>query len=140
MLPPVCATILRENLNIFHEPAYCLGFWGWPLPQPDAAERAARTALAIRKQFEQVQGDPTHALANFRVGLGIASGWAVAGRIGTTDQVKITAFGPAVNLAARLESMTKQVNAPILTDEATASTLKQTDLRVRCLARAIFGV
>ncbi len=35
-------------------------------------------------------------------------GIAVAGRIGTVDQVKVTVFGPVVNLAARLESMTKQ--------------------------------
>jgi len=41
-------------------------------------------------------------VTGFRCGIGIAHGRAVAGRIGTTDQVKVTAFGPVVNLASRL--------------------------------------
>ena len=51
----------------------------------------------------------------------MASGRAVAGKIGTVDQVKVTAFGPAVNLAARLETMTKQLNTSILVDSTTAA-------------------
>jgi adenylate cyclase len=101
-----------------------MGFWGWPLPQPDAAERACRTALAIRREFSAANraGDP---LRNFRVGIGIASGRAVAGKIGTVDQVKLTVFGPVVNLASRLEGMTKQFKAPILMDEPTAAAIRQ---------------
>ena len=49
-----------------------------------------------------------------------ASGRAVAGGIGTSDQVKVTVFGPVVNLASRLEGMTKLLHAPILLDEAAA--------------------
>ena len=48
----------------------------------------------------------------------------MAGKIGTSDQVKITAFGPVVNLASRLESITKTVHAPILLDECTAQVLR----------------
>ena len=63
----------------------------------------------------------------------------VAGKIGTIDQVKVTAFGPVVNTASRLEGMTKLVKAPILVDEATAaavrSTLPATLARVRRIAR-----
>ena len=55
-------------------------------------------------------------LANFQVGIGIAHGRAVAGKIGTVDQVKVTVFGPVVNLASRLESMTKQLRVPIVID------------------------
>jgi len=42
-------------------------------------------------------------MANFRIGIGIASGTAVAGKIGTIDQAKVSVFGPVVNLASRLE-------------------------------------
>ncbi len=52
------------------------------------------------------------------MGIGIATGKAVAGKIGTVDQVKVTVFGPVVNLASRLEGMTKILHAPILLDEA----------------------
>jgi adenylate cyclase len=98
-----------------------MGFWGWPLGHTDIVARACRAALAIRAKFEasaKRAGDP---LADFRMGIGIATGRAVAGRIGTVDQAKVTVFGPVVNLASRLEGMTKIFRAPILLDETTAN-------------------
>jgi adenylate cyclase len=95
-----------------------MGFWGWPLAQDDAVERACRAALAIQAAFTEQSS------SRFRVGIGIASGRAVAGKIGSTDQVKVTVFGPVVNLAARLETMTKQLRAPILIDPPTAAVLR----------------
>ena len=102
----------------FHGDA-AMGFWGWPLPQPDAVERACRAALAIRTAFESAEG-----ISDFRVGIGIASGRAVAGKIGTVDQVKVTVFGPVVNLASRLETMTRQLRASILIDPPTAAVIR----------------
>lgn len=106
----------------FHGDAV-MGFWGWPLDQEDAAQRAALAALGIRAEFEAAARREGHPLSDFRIGVGIATGRAVAGKIGTADQVTVTAFGPVVNLAARLESMTKFIHAPILLDEATAEIL-----------------
>jgi adenylate cyclase len=102
-----------------------MGFWGWPWPQPDAALRTCRAALAIRGQFEAAARDPQSPLAGFQAGIGIATGKAVAGRIGTPDHVKVTVFGPVVNLASRLEGMTKILQAPILLDEATAGAVRR---------------
>jgi adenylate cyclase len=96
-----------------------LGFWGWPLEQPDKAEMASRAALGIRAAFEAFTTKPGHPLAEFRVGIGVATGPAVAGPIGTEAQAKVTVFGPIVNLASRLEGMTKLLRVPILLDEAT---------------------
>ncbi|HEX3727203.1 MAG TPA: adenylate/guanylate cyclase domain-containing protein, partial [Pirellulales bacterium] len=110
-------------LGDFHGDA-AMGFWGWPLKQPDAAMRACLAALAIRAEFAETAGRPDDPLADFRVGIGIATGRAVAGKIGTVDQVKVTVFGPVVNLASRLESMTKILHAPILIDERTAIVLR----------------
>jgi len=119
-----------------------MGFWGWPLPQPDAVERACRAALGIRAEFAGTSRGVTGSsspLADFRVGIGIASGKAVAGKIGTVDQVKVTVFGPVVNLASRLEGMTKILKAPILIDSATADAARQrlstNEARVRRVAR-----
>jgi adenylate cyclase len=44
----------------------------------------------------------------------------MAGKLGTTDQYKVGVFGPVVNLAARLESMTKQFAVPILVDDGVS--------------------
>lgn len=121
----------------FHGDA-AMGFWGWPLPQPDAAERACRAALSIRKEFLASATGSVHSLAGFRVGIGIASGRAVAGKIGTVDQVKVTVFGPVVNLASRLEGLTKSIQTPILIDDATAKlargSLGRDEARVRRVA------
>ncbi len=102
-----------------------MGFWGWPLPQPDRVKRACLAALATRALFEAVGRQPSHPLHGFRVGLGIASGRAVAGKIGTVDQVKVTVFGPVVNLASRLEGMTKILRVPILLDEGTSQAVQE---------------
>ncbi len=113
---------IREQggvLGDFHGDA-AMGFWGWPLPQPDAAVRACLAAMAIRAEFAETAQHLDDPLADFRVGIGIATGRAVAGKIGTVDQVKVTVFGPVVNLASRLEGMTKILHAPILIDERTA--------------------
>ena len=106
----------------FHGDA-AMGFWGWPLHQHDAAERACRAALGIRAGFAAASRKSDPRLADFRIGIGIASGRAVAGKIGTVDQVKVTVFGPVVNLASRLETMTKILHAPILIDRPTADAL-----------------
>jgi adenylate cyclase len=132
--------ILRHGgvVGDFHGDA-AMGFWGWPLPQDDAIERACRAALAIRASFEASSQEGDSSLADFRIGIGIASGRAVAGKIGTIDQVKVTVFGPVVNLASRLESLTKTLQAPILLDSASAriARLRLTgdEARIRRVAR-----
>ena len=115
-----------------------MGFWGWPLQQDDGVQRACRAALRIRSQFAATARTPEHPLSNFRIGIGIGAGRAVAGKIGTLDQVKVTVFGPVVNLAARLEAMTRQLGAAILVDEVTAKrvgrSMERDELRVRRVA------
>jgi adenylate cyclase len=116
-----------------------MGFWGWPLETSDHIERAARAALIIWRHFKRA-GQQSHGpLAGFRCGIGIASGSAIVGRLGTHDQYKVGAFGPVVNLAARLESMTKFFHVPILLDERTAQQLSCVEnshwARCRRLAR-----
>lgn len=122
-----------------------LGFWGWPFPSPDAAVHACRAALGIRAAFAKAAATKNHPLADFAMGIGIAHGRAVAGKIGTAEQVKVTVFGPVVNLASRLEGMTKQLRVPIVLDEATAKIVRPrlpaTEGRIRKLARLLpYGI
>jgi adenylate cyclase len=122
-----------------------LGFWGWPLSNPDAAVQACRAALGIRAAFQRAAAQPDHPLADFSMGIGIAHGRAVAGKIGTREQVKVTVFGPVVNLAHRLEGMTKWFRAPIVLDDAAAAVIRARmspeEGRLRRLARVLpFGL
>ena len=115
----------------FHGDA-AMGFWGWPLAQADSAIRAVQAAIQIR-----LENSRNKAEARFRCGIGIASGRAVAGRIGTQDQVKVTAFGPVVNLASRLEGITKAFGADVILDTTTTAALQHcgsTEFRLRRLA------
>jgi adenylate cyclase len=107
-----------------------MGFWGWPkiINRPnrlsDDVQAACQAADNLRERFEQRARD-NGPLADFACGIGIAAGPVVAGVLGTLDQRKIGVFGPAVNLAARLESMTKQLGASILIDGASQDALCQ---------------
>jgi len=116
-----------------------LGFWGWPVALVDGPLPACQAALAIQAFFAQAALTPNHPLAGFCVGIGIGHGRAVAGRIGSDEQVKIGVFGPPVNLGSRLESLTKQLQVSILIDEPTAevvrSSMPRTEGRCRRLGR-----
>jgi adenylate cyclase len=131
---------IREQGGVvgdFHGDA-AMGFWGWPLKQEDSIVRACLAALSIRTEFESAARREGHALSDFRIGIGVATGNAVAGKIGTVDQVKVTVFGPVVNLASRLEGMTKTLRAPILLDRRTALAVREkmpsNEARVRRVA------
>ena len=101
----------------FHGDA-AMGFWGWPLEQSDSALRAVEAASRIWQENSLLTAED-----RFACGIGIATGRAVAGRIGTVDQVKVTAFGSVVNLASRLEGITKAFGADVILDDATAQQL-----------------
>jgi adenylate cyclase len=80
--------------------------FGAPLEQQDQEQRAVDTAidmLRVAKQHSeeiQKQGKP-----GFEIGIGIASGDAVVGNIGSLRRMEYTAIGDTVNLAARLEEL-----------------------------------
>jgi adenylate cyclase len=118
-----------------------MGFWGWPVAAPAGPIDACRAALAIRAEFDALNRQPDHPLANFQMGIGIAHGRAVAGKIGTNELVKVTVFGPAVNLASRLEGMTRQLRVPILLDEVVSQMsrekLPHQEGRIRHLAQVL---
>jgi adenylate cyclase len=99
-----------------------MAFWGWPKGERQV-ERAAEAALHIQKRFRELSAKSDHLLAGMACGIGLAHGRGLAGRLGTPDQYKVGAFGPVVNLAARLESLTKHMGVSILADGAVAAQL-----------------
>jgi adenylate cyclase len=77
-------------------------------------------------------GDMLAAQASFRIGIGIHSGMAIVGNIGSRRRLEYTAIGETINLAARLEALTKSLHEPLLFSHATREQLPE-DLPVRAL-------
>lgn len=130
-----CEPLLAEGGSIdkFIGDAVMVEF-GSPLPVPDHALRAARAALALQKVAQEFAGwmrqrFPAHDLPPFAVGIGLHSGEAVLGNIGSPVRMEFTAIGDTVNLASRLESMTKELGCSIL---ASAECIAAAGATVRC--------
>ena len=97
--------------------------WGdtHTLGNADDAKRAVTAALAMRhglvKLNEQWKNNPDR--QPFATGIGVNHGDVVYGNIGSKDRTELTVLGDGVNLAARLESATKQFHTDILIGEET---------------------
>jgi adenylate cyclase len=131
--------VLHEGVIADFQGDSALAFWGWPVPPDDGPAAACRAALCIHSGFLEANDSADAALADFRVGIGISHGRAIAGKIGSTEQAKVGVFGPVVNLGSRLEGLTKLFRASILMDEATAAYVRahlpKSEGRCRRLAR-----
>ncbi len=99
-----------------------VAFWNAPLDIPDHALRACRAALACQKrlaemapEFEKRIGRPV------RARIGLNTGPAVVGNMGSTRRFDYTAMGDTINLAARLESAGKQYGVHLLAGESTVA-------------------
>lgn len=97
-----------------------MAFWGAPLAEPQHAAKAVSAAFemqqavaALGPEFER-RGWPL-----LRIGIGINSGIAHVGNMGSQYRMAYTAIGDAVNLAARLESLTRVFGSPIIVGEST---------------------
>lgn len=95
-----------------------MAFWGAPVATPDHAIRAVEAALAMSAALDEFRGQLGELGAGLEIGIGIHSGSAVVGLIGSADRLDYTAIGDTVNLASRVEGLTKGV-ARVLVTEAT---------------------
>jgi adenylate cyclase len=94
-------------------------FWNAPHLQLDHVERACRAALAAKAASEALNTRfEAEGLPPFGVRVGIHSGDAVVGNVGSAERMNYTALGNSVNLAARLEGLNKEYKTTILVSEA----------------------
>jgi adenylate cyclase len=103
-----------------------IAFWNAPLDQPDHARRACLAALRCQKKLEESR--PVFAAKfghELYMRIGINSGPAVVGNMGSHSRFDYTAMGDTVNLASRLEGACKHYGLPILIGESTFTVVKE---------------
>lgn len=128
-----------------------LAVFGTPLnPNPEHAPRAVQAAQAMLATLEafnaeqRAQGEP-----ELHIGIGVATGPLVAGNVGSQERLEYTVIGDTVNLASRLEALTKTLGVPLLLSDATAqrltpelplTTLGQIEVRGKQQPVPVYGI
>ena len=102
-----------------------MALWNAPLNEENHPELACITALEMKSQLKELNKKwETQKLPEMRIGMGINTGKAVVGNLGSLNRFDYTAIGDSVNLAARLESITKQYSVDIIISEFTYEKIK----------------
>jgi adenylate cyclase len=95
-------------------------FWNAPMDQPDHARRACQAALDMVEALDELR--PSFARAGWprlEVGIGINTGPMIVGNMGSRERLAYLAVGDPVNVAARLEGLTKEYGVRIVAGEDT---------------------
>jgi adenylate cyclase len=103
-----------------------MAVYGAPLPYPEHAEQACRSALLMMEKLREIneagRGRGAPALA---IGVGINTGEVVAGNMGSHQRFDYTVMGDNVNLASRLEGLTKAYGVGVLISAATQAMVSE---------------
>lgn len=102
-----------------------IAFWNAPLDQPDHALRACRAALRCQKRLAELRPEFKRRFGSeVFARIGVHSGPAVVGNMGSEKRFDYTAMGDTMNLASRLEGACKQYKVATLIGEPTRDMVK----------------
>jgi adenylate cyclase len=120
-LTPLTEVIYRHRGTIDKYMGDCImAFWGAPLPDPQHARNGVLAALDMQKALRELQ--PRFRARNWpeiHIGVGLNTGRMSVGNMGSRIRLAYTVMGDAVNLASRLEGLTKEYGADIIVGEDT---------------------
>jgi adenylate cyclase len=97
-----------------------MAFWGAPIPLQDHAAMACSAALACQQRMEKINSKlRNEGFPPLSMRIGLHSGEAIVGNMGSTERFDYTVIGDSVNLASRLEGVNKQFGTKIIISEIT---------------------
>ena len=112
-LTPMTDIILKSGGTIDKYMGDCImAFWNAPLDCPNHQEKAVFAAAKMRQKMKELN-------LGFNIGIGINTGKAVVGNMGSEQRFDYSVLGDAVNLASRLEGQSKELNTTIIIGEDT---------------------
>ena len=120
-LTPLTEVIYKHRGTIDKYMGDCImAFWGAPLSDSGHARNAVLAALEMQRMLKGIQSDfRAKNWPEIRIGIGLNSGRMSVGNMGSKVRLAYTVVGDAVNLAARLEGITKEYGADIIVGEDT---------------------
>jgi adenylate cyclase len=133
MDPEAVATRLNEYFDVMTRAIFAhrgmindfvgdavMAVFGAPFDDPDHARRAVESAIAMERGLRELNRRwEAAALPTLRMGIGVHTGAVFAGNVGGRERVKYTVIGDAVNVAARVEGLNKELETTILITQET---------------------
>lgn len=102
-----------------------MAFWGAPYEDPGHAAKACTAALSMMRRVHELQSEwEKEGKPRLDIGIGLNSGVASVGNMGSALRYGYTALGDAVNLSSRLEGLNKDYGTHILVNESTCAVAK----------------
>jgi adenylate cyclase len=102
-----------------------MAFWGAPLEQPNHTELACSSSLEMMDKLKELQKKwKKEGIPSFDIGIGLNSGDAIVGNMGSLKRFDYTAIGDNVNLASRMEGLNKLYGTNIIITENTHKIVK----------------
>lgn len=105
-----------------------MAFWNAPLDVEDHQRKACKTALKMVEAVEKLNKEDGFGfrannvdLPEIKIGVGINAGEACVGNMGSSNRFNYSVVGDTVNVAARIESETKNIGWPVVVSEATVN-------------------
>ncbi len=103
-----------------------MAFWGAPVADPGHARNALMTALEMQSELRKLDAPfKARGWPVLRIGVGVNTGTMTVGDMGSTVRKAYTVIGDAVNLASRLEHLTKEYGVGIIVGESTRALVKE---------------
>ena len=97
-----------------------MAFWNAPLDDEQHEENAIQSALQMQEELKLLNAELTaEGLPNINIGIGINTGEALVGNMGSDQRFDYSVIGDAVNLASRLESSSKTLGKTLVVGEET---------------------
>ncbi|QEN05131.1 adenylate/guanylate cyclase domain-containing protein [Thiospirochaeta perfilievii] len=101
-----------------------LVLFGVPITSKDHADRAVNASFEIHEKLKQFNKDRESAgLFTVKIGIGIHTGDVIAGNVGNSNKLEYTVIGDTVNIASRIESLTKKFETELLIGESVYDNL-----------------